>query len=600
MANTKIRGITIEIGGDTSGLDKALKATNKEIKNTQSQLKDVEKLLKLDPGNTELLAQKQKLLNDAVAETKKKLDTLKEAEKSVQQQFQEGKISEEQYNALKREIKGVEDELKKAEERAKDFNAEAEKMASSMDKVSSKAQDVADKTKALSAAGAAVVGGLGAMAAKAMTTADDLNTLAAQTGFSTAEIQKFQIAADRVDVSFDTIEGAARKMTATLKNNEDAFTSLGVQTRNANGSLKDSNEIFYETLEQLGKINNETQRDVAAMEIFGKSAADLTGIIDDGGAALKAYGDEAEAAGKIWSQESIDAANAANDVVDALKADVSQTILITGAKALEALKPVIEKVTDVTGKLLDKIGSLTEGQIKAIAIIAAVVASISPIAGIISKITSTTGTLIRLLPTLTPIITAVTSALPWVALAAAVVAAVTLIIKNWDKIKEFFRNLVSWLKVNVLKPIKDLFDSIKDHIVNFWKKIVDTAKEKINGIIELINKAIGKINKFAEAVNSSKVGEALGIQLGTIPEIPKLARGGIVTSGSALVGEAGPELLTVNSGRAIVQPLGGSGSGVAPVTNVYNFNVDNIATYQKIEAKLQNERRSMRMGYVGV
>lgn len=100
----RIKGITIEIGGDTTGLDKALSGTNKEIRNTQSQLKDVERLLKLDPSNTELLRQKQKLLGDAVKETSDKLETLKTAEKQAQAQFKEGKISEQQYEALKREI----------------------------------------------------------------------------------------------------------------------------------------------------------------------------------------------------------------------------------------------------------------------------------------------------------------------------------------------------------------------------------------------------------------------------------------------------------------------------------------------------------------
>jgi uncharacterized phage infection (PIP) family protein YhgE len=79
MAASRIKGITIEIGGDTTKLQTALKGVNTEIKSTQSQLKDVEKLLKLDPGNTELLAQKHKLLSDAVAETKEKLETLKTA-----------------------------------------------------------------------------------------------------------------------------------------------------------------------------------------------------------------------------------------------------------------------------------------------------------------------------------------------------------------------------------------------------------------------------------------------------------------------------------------------------------------------------------------
>ena len=72
MAGSRIKGITVEIGGDTTKLQNALKGVNAEIKNTQSQLKDVENLLKLDPGNTELLAQKQKLLSDAVSETKDK------------------------------------------------------------------------------------------------------------------------------------------------------------------------------------------------------------------------------------------------------------------------------------------------------------------------------------------------------------------------------------------------------------------------------------------------------------------------------------------------------------------------------------------------
>ena len=85
MAGSRIKGITVEIGGDTTKLQTALKGVNSEIKNTQSQLKDVEKLLKLDPGNTELLAQKQKLLSSAVSETKEKLATLKTAAEQANQ-----------------------------------------------------------------------------------------------------------------------------------------------------------------------------------------------------------------------------------------------------------------------------------------------------------------------------------------------------------------------------------------------------------------------------------------------------------------------------------------------------------------------------------
>lgn len=93
MAASRIKGITVEIGGDTTKLQTALKGVNSEIKNTQSQLKDVEKLLKLDPSNTELLAQKQKLLSSAVSETKEKLATLKTAAEQANQALANGDIS---------------------------------------------------------------------------------------------------------------------------------------------------------------------------------------------------------------------------------------------------------------------------------------------------------------------------------------------------------------------------------------------------------------------------------------------------------------------------------------------------------------------------
>ena len=110
MAN-RIKGITVEIGGDTTKLSKALEGVNKNIRNTQTQLKDVQKLLKLDPSNTELLSQKHKLLADAVTATKEKLETLKTAAEQANQALANGDISQEQYVALQREIIETEQEL---------------------------------------------------------------------------------------------------------------------------------------------------------------------------------------------------------------------------------------------------------------------------------------------------------------------------------------------------------------------------------------------------------------------------------------------------------------------------------------------------------
>ncbi len=125
----RIQGITVEIGGDTTKLQTALKGVNTEIRNTQSQLRDVDKLLKLDPGNTELLAQKHRLLGDAVKETKEKLETLKTAAEQAEQALKDGTITQEQYDGLQREIVETEQKLKALEEQARQSGTALQEIA---------------------------------------------------------------------------------------------------------------------------------------------------------------------------------------------------------------------------------------------------------------------------------------------------------------------------------------------------------------------------------------------------------------------------------------------------------------------------------------
>lgn len=135
MAANRIKGITIEIGGDTTKLQTALKGVNTEIRNTQRELKDVEKLLKLDPGNTELLAQKHKLLGQAVSETKEKLETLKAAAEQANTALANGEISQGQYDALQREIIETENELRRLEEQANQSAAALQKISATGEKL---------------------------------------------------------------------------------------------------------------------------------------------------------------------------------------------------------------------------------------------------------------------------------------------------------------------------------------------------------------------------------------------------------------------------------------------------------------------------------
>ncbi|MCU5426971.1 DUF2207 domain-containing protein [Bacillus cereus] len=127
----RIKGITIEIGGETTGLQNALKDVNKRSNDLTKELKDVERLLKFDPGNVEALAQKQQLLTQQIENTTQKLDKLKAAEQQVQAQFQNGKISEEQYRAFRREIEFTEGSLNGLKNKLGNMKAEQDNVASS-------------------------------------------------------------------------------------------------------------------------------------------------------------------------------------------------------------------------------------------------------------------------------------------------------------------------------------------------------------------------------------------------------------------------------------------------------------------------------------
>ena len=166
MAN-RIKGITVEIGGDTTKLQTALQGVNKEIKSTQSQLKDVEKLLKLDPGNTELLAQKQQLLSSAVKETKEKLETLKTAAEQANTALANGDISQAQYDALQREIIETEVDLKKLEDQAGKSAVAVQKIAEAGDKLKSAGEKVSSAGEKL----LPVTAGVAALGTAAVTTA---------------------------------------------------------------------------------------------------------------------------------------------------------------------------------------------------------------------------------------------------------------------------------------------------------------------------------------------------------------------------------------------------------------------------------------------
>ena len=203
MAANRIKGITIEIGGDTTKLQTALKGVNTEVRNTQQQLKDVEKLLKLDPGNTELLAQKHKLLGDAVAATKEKLETLKTAAEQANTALTNGDISQSQYDALQREIIETENELKRLEEQANQSATALQKIAADGEKLKSMGESVEGVGRKFLPVTAGVVG-LGTAAVK---TAADFDSA----------MSKVAAVSGATGSDFDALRDKAREMGSKTK-----------------------------------------------------------------------------------------------------------------------------------------------------------------------------------------------------------------------------------------------------------------------------------------------------------------------------------------------------------------------------------------------
>lgn len=175
MAN-RIKGITVEIGGDTTGLDKALKSVNSSIKTTQSALRDVNRLLKLDPTNTDLLAQKQKLLKDAIGSTKEKLDALKTAQEQAKAQLENGTLGQDKYDALQREIIETTQELERLQTQAIESNATLAKI----EEVGGKLQATGDKISGVGEKLMPVTAGITALGTAAVKTTADFDSSMSQ------------------------------------------------------------------------------------------------------------------------------------------------------------------------------------------------------------------------------------------------------------------------------------------------------------------------------------------------------------------------------------------------------------------------------------
>ena len=521
MAGNRIRGITVEIGGDTTKLQTALKGVNTEIRNTQSQLKDVEKLLKLDPGNTELIAQKHRLLAQAVSETREKLETLKTAQQQAHEALRNGTISQDQYDALQREIVETEQRLRSLEEQANQsatalqkIGATGEKLQTVGNKISSVGQKLLPVT--------GVVTGLGTAAVK---TAADFDSA----------MSKVAAVSGATGSNFDSLRDKAREMGAKTKFSAteaaDAMNYMAMAGWKTEDMLSGIEGVMY--LAAASGEDLATTSDIVtdALTAFGLTAADSGHFADVLAAASSnantnvsmmgetfkycapvagALGfsveDTAEAIG-LMGNAGIKASQAGTSM-RSIMTNLTGDVKLSGA----AIGDVTIATTNADGSMRSlsailadcrvAFGGMTEaekannaealvGKNAMSGFLALMNAALGPVLIIIGKTLSAIGTIMTWAPKLAGAISAVKGAFaalsatmmanPIAIVIAAIAALVAAFIYLWNTNEEFRQ---FWIRLwNEIKEVAvQVWTAVSQFLVSAWNGIRNTAVAVWNGI----------------------------------------------------------------------------------------------------------------------
>lgn len=587
-----IRGITIEFSGDTTKLDKALRQIKNSTKDIDAELRQVNKALKFNPTSVELWRQKQDLLRQKIKQTE---DNLKEL-KNIQAQMDAQGVDKqsEAYRRISREI--VE-----AESKLKSFNTELRKIGQvNLRAMSEQFKDMGNKLtsagqamRGISTAAAALAASIGALTVKSGKWADDMNTMSKVYSIGTKELQQYSAAADLVDVSVETIAKSHVKLEKQMLTaskgtgaSAEAFKALGVSVTNADGSLRNGDAVWQDTIAALGQMENETERDAYAMQLMGRSAAELNPLIEDGG---EAYQQLAETMAKynldFIDQETLDQANAFNDSLDTIKAVGLVAFQQLGTQLAAYLAPAMEKVVDVVGRLANWFSQLSPRTQAIIGGIAAVVAVVAPLLIGLGKVSFAISSIISLVAVIGPAIAGVVAALgPVILIIAGVVAAGITLYKNWDTIKAkaiAFKDAVVATFNNFKAQVSATFNAIKTAIVTPIQTAINTIKGIIDRIKGWFPINIGRIFSNIQLPHFRLSG-SFSLKNMTVPKISIdwYKTGGIFDSPSVIgVGEAGAEaVVPLNKLWEKLDKIAEANSPV--VVNVYgsdNMSVNELA-----------------------
>ena len=387
MAGTKVRGITIELSADASGISSALKDVNKQISSTGRELKDIDRLLKLDPTNVQLLAQKQETLQRQMEQTREKVKLLKEAEEDLKKQMVDSGTEEQQ-----KQLAALERELISSEQKINKYAQEMDQAGKETDQFSKSQKEAENATESLSGGFSVLKGALANLAADGIRMAtnalkdliaegpqyaDEILSMASKTSIATDTLQELSYMSDLVDVDVNTVAGSMKKLTKSMDSARsgsgsaaEAFKTLGVSVTDSNGQLRSSEDVFFDAIEALGGIQNEAERDAVAMKIFDKSATELNPMIEAGDDALRGFAEEAHEMGYVLDQDALEKLERVQDAFDrfnrkmtAVKNTVAAGVAPAIERAMQKLQSIVDRIN--WEKFGEQLGKAFEGIIDA-------------------------------------------------------------------------------------------------------------------------------------------------------------------------------------------------------------------------------------------
>lgn len=366
-------GPRIGIEGE-SEFRKAIQDINMSMKTLGTEMQAVASQFDKNDKSTEALTAKNEVLNKQIETQKQKLSELQKGLAAAAEKYGENdKVTQGWQQAVNKataELNNMERELKSNNNALEEVNKKTNKFTDALNglgqglvnagKVAAKAAVVGITAIGTAAIGAAA--GALKLATDVGKTADDLITLSNQTGLSTQQLQEFQYASRFVDVELETLTKSMAKQIKSMKAVQDgtklsveAYKALGVEVLNSDGSLRNSQTVYWEVIDALGKMQNETERDALAMQILGKSAQDLNPLIKAGSDELKRLSEEAHKVGAVLSDDTLAAAGQFDDMMQTLEASTKGLVATLGVAVIPAVGEVINTIVGVVPKVTEAI-----------------------------------------------------------------------------------------------------------------------------------------------------------------------------------------------------------------------------------------------------